>query len=317
MYHKLTKENNPLYFWMVGLFLIVGWLPLFFDNHPAFINIRIDLFNAVFSGWNLNYSLILFVSFIAVLASAFLFIFISKKFNDVFGILLPSFVFVLLINIYALTNVDFNIFLISPFYVFIIYLLLKIIDLERIYDIVFYIGFLIGMLSIFYFLSCIILAVVILGLVFFKPFNVKELILLLISFFIPFIFVDVYMYVFKATHVFSLLSEYFTTYHIRFLQSFFVLLIVLVFFLFSLNKNAKKIMLKKIKNRKYYNWLIISQVVLWVIMFALQNVSVLFFILVLFSIGFSTAVVSLKKELHAKMLLLCLIILNLVAILIR
>ncbi len=314
MYNKIVKENNPLYFWIVGLFLVIGWLPLLFIEHPATITINIELFKNVLPAWNLSFHLSLLISFISVLTASLLLIQTSKNFNGIFGILLPSFIFVLFTNIYVLFNFNLVIFLVSPFFVFIIYLLYRIFEGDNVYPLIFYIGFINGVLTMFYFPCIIILCISLLGLIFFKSFNIKELIFLCLSFIVPYIFVDVYMYVFQNKHIFSLVNTLSMDNYSQFLQSYFILFIVFVFSLFSLNGNAKRNMLKKIRNRKYYYWLIISQIILWAGMLSILKISILIFILVLFSISLANAIASVKKELYSKLLLVCLLLLNAVSV---
>ncbi|NSW46175.1 MAG: hypothetical protein HPY79_10220 [Bacteroidales bacterium] len=319
MINKLFYNQNSLNFWY---FLVVGlWgfiITSIINHHPLVINFS---FSPVFlKDITLNTYASIVLIYLIILASAFIMMSISKEFADHVGLLLPSIVFVLLINILTSTFLDFTAVLIIPFFLLIIKIIISLYDKQKAFEEIIYIGFLNALISLINIDFTIILFLSFFSIIVMRPFYIKEYILLLLSYFFPFIFMDAIMFFISNQHVFSLINRNSEIQHFnyaQFLSSIYPLMILLILSFFTVSKFInRKIGLKKIRTRRFFLWLHISLVIVWLFLFSLSLPSLYYIIVVFIALSLSIVLVSLEIKRHAVLLLLALIILNFLIIVI-
>lgn len=310
MFQKIFYSNNPLQYWIVLLLGLFGmFLNLLFIKQDASINCFIfsELFSKVTIGAKYGIVLSYFILFAATLELML----INKEFNDTMGILLPSAVFTLFFNIIYPTLQLINGIIILPIFIFIAKLLINVYEQKRIFSELFYIGFISGLSTMINIDFVIILLIVYIGLVFLRPFYFKEYIVLAISFLLPYIMLDSVMFFFFDMHVILLLNNNYSFDYSVFLSSLFPILVFIIFTIFVyLRILNKKVELKKIKSRKIFIWINSSILLVWIWIFFSSKLLLIYLLALLLAISFSVALISLPKQIHSKLLLIVLLILN-------
>jgi len=313
MINKLFYNQNPLNFWYILVIGIWGFIIALIVNHNS-ITFNFSFSPVLFKNISLNASIALVFVYFTILFSAFLMMSISKEFSDSIGLLLPSTVFVLLINLLTPTILDFTAVLTVPFFLMIMKILISTYEKQKAFENIIYLGLLSAIISIIKIEFVIILFLCFMGISILRPFSGKEYILLLISYFFPFVLIDALMYFFSDKHIFALLNVHYDLQHFNYTQlwsSIYPLMVLLILSAFVIFKFVnKKVELKKIRTRRFFLWVQLSLVIVWLILLGLLFPSLYYVVIVLIALSFSVVLISIKTKRHAVLWLLALIILN-------
>lgn len=320
MLNKLLQNNNPLHFWIVFLLAVFGYALITLNsNGITDFNLEIGL-NNIFTfkthDWIINLT-----AYFLFFVVGFELISVSKEFSDNFGIIFPSIIFMLFGNLIL----NFSLSLISALGVVIFIIIIKlnfqIFEKQRIYTDLFYIGFLTSLLTLLRpeFIALKLLTFI--ALIVLRAFNMKEYIVLIISFFVPFIFIDAIQYFFYNIHFFDWINYQSLKYNfdINLLtNAIYPLITLFIFSIFTLYRYLiGKAELKKIKSRRYNTWLNISLITLWGLFLLTAKIEFIYLIIVLLSLSFSIIISSIPKPIHVKLLVISLFLLNILIIFIR
>lgn len=320
MLHKLLQNNNPFHFWIVFLLAVFGFaLMTLNSNEISTFNLEIGL-NNIFTlkthEWVMNLA-----AYLLFIIASFELMSVSKIFSDNFGILLPSIIFMLWGNLIL----NFSLNLISAFgvviFVLIIKLNLRFLEKQKNYTDLFYIGFLTSVLTLLKPEFIALLLLTFIALIVLKSFNIKEYIILIISFFVPFIFIDAIQYFIYNIHFFEWINYPSLKYNfdINLLtNAIYPIITLFIFSIFTLYRYLNsKTELKKIKSRRYNTWLNFSLITLWCLFFLTAKVEFIYLIIVLLSLSFSIIISSIQKPIHVKLLVISLFLLNILIIFIQ
>jgi len=319
MINKLFYNQNSLNFWYFLVVGLWGFIITSIVNHQPLV-INFSFLPVFLKDITLNSYASIVLIYLIILVSAFILMSISKEFADHVGLLLPSVVFVLLINILTSTFLDFTAVLIIPFFLIIIKIIISLYDKQKAFEQIIYIGFLNALISLINIDFTIILFLSVFSIIILRPFYLKEYILLILSYIFPFLFIDAIMFFISNKHVFSLINPHLEIQHFnyaQFLSSIYPLMVLLILSVFTVYKFInRKVGLKKIRTRRFFLWLHISLFIVWLFLLSLSLPSLYYVIVVLMGLSLSIVLVSMEIKRHAVLLLLALIVLNFLIIVI-
>lgn len=320
MLNKFLHDNKFFHFGIVFLLAIIGFGLVSF-NSPNITNFNIEIgLNNILSLktpiWLVN-----LLTYILFIVASFELSFVSKEFSDNFGFIFPSIIFILLGNFIL----NFSLSVVSAFatviFIIIIKLIFQLFKKQRIFTDLFYIGILISFLSILKPIFVFLLLLAFIALFILRTFYIKEYIVLIISFLIPFIFIDAFQYFFYDIHLFEWIN--FNDFKYKFdsnvvnevfypLIIFFILSILIIFRYVS-----GKSVLKKVKTRLFNKWFNLSIITLWLLFFLTSKTEFIYLILVLLSLLLSIIISCFRKKIYIKLALLSLFLLNILIIFIK
>lgn len=317
MLQNILKSNNPLHYWIIvllGLFGI-GVSLIFFDKDIA---LNCFIFPDFFNQLIINPVQNIVISYLILFITAFGLISINKEFGDIMGILLPSTVLTLFLNLLTPTVLLINGVFVLPVFTYIMKLIINRFDNKQIFTELFYIGFLIGLSTMVNLDFIVLLLIALIGLMLFRTFYHKEYLVLILCVILPYIILDSLLFIFSDIHVLDVLdinlSNISFDYSV-FLSSFYPLLVFLIFTIFVYIRILnKKVELKKIKNRKIFIWINISLLLVWFWVIITAKLHLIYLLAFLLAITFSIVLTYLPNKLHAKLLLIVLFLLNIITL---
>ncbi len=243
---------------------------------------------------------------------------VSKLYSNHFSIFLPSIIWLILVHIYPVYFVNPTNVIVLPFILVLINLLFEAYEKKHVQNTLFLFGFILGVLLIINSDAILIAPLLYLWLLNFRQFNIKEYILPLIGTAVPIVLADATWYISNIHQNSSLFTSFI---HTLDLKDFNLPLLPLFSSLFIFAFSTYRLInyrnsLKKIKERKYYLWIIFCLIYLWIMFIILDNQFIFFTINIFLSILVSILIVSFQNSMYSKLFFIGILLLNFVSILI-
>lgn len=317
MIARLIYESKGFNIIFVVLLAFLGNIHQFFliDNYYTHIPLVLPLFQISFSisPW------LFFVIYQTIaLIVAFQISNISKLYSNHFSIFLPSLIWLVLLNIYPVYMVNPVNAVVLPFISLILNFLFETYEKQHVHSTLFLFSFLLGIIILFNSDAVLIIPLLYLWLLNFRQFNIKEYILPLVGLVIPIVLADATWYISNIHQNNSLFTNLIQIFDLK--DSTLPLLPLfgsLFIFSFSIYRFINyRNSLKKIKERKYYLWIIFSLIYLWITFIILDNQLVFFTINIFLSVLVSILIVSFQNTLYSKLFFIGTLLLNFVSMLI-
>lgn len=317
MIAKLIYESKSFNIFFVLLLAVLGNIhQLFITNYyQTNISLALPLFHLSLSisPWLffiLYQSIALFVAF--QISN------ISKLYSNHFSIFLPSIIWLVLVHIYPIYYVNPLNVIALPFILLLINFLFEAYEKQHIQNTLFLFSFLLGVLIIINSDAILITPLLYLWLLNFRQFNIKEYLLPLIGIAVPIVLADATWYISNINQNNSLFTSLIQTLNLKdFSLPLFPLFSSLFVFTFSIYRFINyRNSLKKIKERKYYFWIILCLIYLWIMFIILGNQFIFFTINIFLSVLISILIVSFQTHLYSKLFFIGTLLFNFVSILI-
>ncbi len=318
MIYKLIYKHYPINYWLLVILLIV--LNFFYfttANNDNVLSINL------LSEYNYDFKILptinLLIKASFVLISSFIIVNISKVFHENFSITLPSIVFILFCNIIPLTQVNTVIIFLFPLIIFLVYSLFKAYEQAFIYKLLFNFGFTIGFLSVVNSIFILILPILFIWLLYFRQFNIKEYLLPIVSFIVPYYIIDAVYFIITNNENYTIFNaKHFLFSFDKSFKPYFSIVILILILLFSLVQIIYiKSHLKKIKQRRYHYWMLVSLIYLWIVFFLTFNQVILLTIILFMGITTSITAISFNKTLYSSLFIISMFLINIISILIN
>lgn len=318
MIYRLIYKHTPANYWLLAILLLFVNIFYYSNNHD-----NTKFYFQFFHFFNFQFNILTNISFsinlFAVLLSSYALLKISKTYHEHFSITFPSFIFVFFSNTIPLSEVNTKVLVFFPTIIFLIYNIFKAYEEKYIYKLLFNFGFILGLLSFINIYYILILPSLYIWLVYFRQFNFREYFIPIIGVLIPYLIADAIIYILTNDEYLSIFSKNILSFETdNTFKPYFSIFLLLILFLFSLYKIINSTnYLKKIKNKKYHNWMLLSTIYLWIVFFLSFNQIIFFAIILFMSFTTSITIVSFKKSIYSKFLFISLFLINLVSLLIH
>ncbi|MCX7862366.1 MAG: hypothetical protein N2449_05165 [Bacteroidales bacterium] len=318
MIAKLIYESKGINVIFLLLLGILGNLYQYFTL-DSIINFNINIlhfYNFAFS----TYTWIFFIIIqTLIIISAISITFLTKLYYNHFSVFLPSIIFFILMHAYPITLLSVTDLFVFPLLIFSFKILIDAYEQNKIYSILFQYGFIIGILSALNINVVLLFPLVILWLLNFRPFNPKEYLLPLVSFVIPMFIFDSILFIISpnSQSYFTLFFDSITNISIYHSIPLFPVLCSFSLSIFSIYRFIYyRNTLKKIKERRYYLWLVFNLLYLWLSYIIMPNETIFIIINLFVSIILSVQLVSFQTSSLTKLFFIGILMLNFVSIVI-
>ncbi len=316
MINKLIYKHHPTNYWLLAILIFISNFIFFFHNNNDG-TIIIKLFNGLIYKLNILPNINLIIKILIILLSSFLIIHISKTYQELISITLPSLIFIIFLTTIPITQLNTIFLLFVSFIIFLLNTFFKIYEEKFIYKFLFNFGFILGFLSIINFFFLLLMPILYLWLIHFRQFNIKEYLLPVVSFVVPYFIVDAMYFIITNNENYTIFNanQFFLTYDKSFRPYFsiFILMLLLIFSFYKITYATN--ILKKIRHRKYFYWMFFSTLYLWIVFFISFNQIIFITIIIFMSLITSIIVISFNKPLYSKLFIIFLFLINIISIL--
>ena len=195
MFIRLFKSNNPLSFILLPLFALVLWLAGFFSDQSASISSYMPLYEMVAKALYNSHFIATLIACLFVVSEGFLLNYIVNKYEILTK---PSFLPALFYIVFM--SIDNLILTIHPLLFANIFIMLAILKLvssyqkENAFSNAFDTGIFFSISTLFYFPCIVLIPLLIIGFVLFRPFNWREWVISIMGLTLPYAFLFAYYF---------------------------------------------------------------------------------------------------------------------------